>query len=66
MLKNVLYERKNMKFEDLVKYCFDKKLLVICCIDSHFTAFKILNKRTIIAYDPLSAGIKVVKGEEDC
>ena len=53
MLDNVLYERKNMLYEDLLELVTHKKMLVTCCIDSHFTAFQVLGKNSLIYYDPL-------------
>ena len=42
MLENVLYERKNMRYEDLLSFIIDRGCLVVCCIKEHFTAFKVL------------------------
>ncbi len=39
MLKNVMYERKNLKYDELTYEVIKNKMLVICCIDAHFTAF---------------------------
>ena len=41
MLDNVLYDRKNMLYEELVDYVSKQQMLVTCCIDSHFTAFQV-------------------------
>jgi len=43
MLENVIYDRKNMQYEELLNHVVDRCCLVICCIDAHFTAFKFLS-----------------------
>lgn len=64
MLQNVLYESKNMKYDELVKYAKDNQMLVVCCIESHFTGFQIMKNNKIIYYDPLSSNINLIEGEE--
>lgn len=56
MLSNVLFDRRNMLFEELLDHVTKNEMLVVCCIDNHFTGFKILSakKRTLVYYDPLS------------
>ena len=44
MLANVLYERINMKYDDLLEHVLSNRMLVTCCIDSHFTAFQVLSQ----------------------
>eukprot|EP00804_Cyclotella_cryptica_P011896 CCRYP_004399-RA/>CCRYP_004399-RA protein AED:0.06 eAED:0.06 QI:211/0.78/0.8/1/0.71/0.6/15/1860/1813 len=63
MLEGVVYERKNMNYDDLYNYIVDTKSIVTCCIDAHFTAFQIINPKTLIYYDPLSPTLRVAKGE---
>ena len=41
MLENVIYERKNMLYEELYNHVTNNKSLVVMCIDSHFTAFQV-------------------------
>lgn len=53
------------RYDDLFNYIVNTKSIVTCCIDAHFTAFQILNPKTLIYYDPLSPCIKVSKGEND-
>jgi len=65
MLFNVLYERKNMLYHELVEYIFENKMLIVCCIDSHFTALKIISNDALIYYNPLSSDLKEVSGKED-
>ena len=64
MLENVLYDRKNMLYEDLLEYVTTKKMLVTCCIDSHFTAFQILGSNSLIYYDPLKASLGFVNQQD--
>jgi hypothetical protein len=67
MLENVLYERKNMLYEELLDYVTKNEMLVTCCIDAHFTAFQVLNGRTskpsLIYYDPLRSNLKRASGD---
>lgn len=57
MLENVLYERKNMLYEELIEHVIQNEMLITCCIDSHFTALKVIllpdKKPTGIYYDPM-------------
>ena len=39
MCDNVLFERKNMLYDELLEYVTQRRMLVTCCIDAHFTAF---------------------------
>ncbi|CAE8670279.1 unnamed protein product [Polarella glacialis] len=64
MLENVLFERKNMLYEELLDYVSSRPgMVVTCCIDSHFTAFQILKNRTLIYYDPLKTSLSYVSSE---
>lgn len=67
MLENVLYERKNMLYEELLDYVTKNEMLVTCCIDAHFTAFQVINGRTskpsLIYYDPLRANLRRASGD---
>ena len=63
MLDNVLYERKNMLYEELFNHVTSQKMLVTCCIDAHFTAFQVLGDRSLIYYDPLSANLLHASGD---
>eukprot|EP00937_MAST-01D_sp_MAST-1D-sp2_P002830 g2830.t1 len=63
MLQNVLHERKNMLYEDLLHHVTEQQMLVTCCIDAHFTAFQVLPNRCCLYYDPLSASLSLVSGD---
>eukprot|EP00980_Cylindrotheca_fusiformis_P003811 scaffold839_cov138-Cylindrotheca_fusiformis.AAC.6 len=67
MLENVLYDRKNMLYEELLDYVTTKKLLVTCCIDAHFTAFQVVQEKkgkpALLYYDPLKSSLFKVSGE---
>ena len=63
MLENVLYERKNMLYEDLFELVTTEKMLVTCCIDAHFTAFQVLPNRQLVYYDPMRATLAHVGGD---
>lgn len=64
MNTKVLYERKNMLYEDLLDYVTRNEMLVTCCIDDHFTAFQILesgrSKPCLVYYDPTSPHLQLV------
>lgn len=71
MLHNVLYERKDMLYEELLEHCLRHRMLIVCCIDAHFTACQILrsssnsnNKQhaAAIYYDPCSPDLRYVEG----
>ena len=65
MLENVLYDRKNMLYEDLLEHVTSHQMLVTCCIDAHFTAAQVLPNRALIYYDPLRSRLAyVTPGEE--
>lgn len=73
MLENVLYDRKNMLYEELLDYVIQNETLVTCCIDAHFTAFQVLHagnnnsnsKPCLIYYDPMSPRIRrTVSGDD--
>jgi len=64
MLENVLYDSKNMLYEELLEHVTKNQMLVTCCIDSHFTAFQILPKKALLYYDPLSAQLKYMSGRQ--
>lgn len=71
MLDNVLCDRKNMLYEELLQYITDREMLVVCCIDAHFTGFSVLssggnskkNKPALLYYDPVSSTCKLATGE---
>lgn len=64
MLQNVLYERKNMLYEELLEYVTANRMLVTCCIDSHFTAFQVVGPHALIHYDPLKPWLTFVNQAE--
>ena len=41
MLENVVFERKNLLYEELLEQVIARRMLVTCCIDAHFTAFQV-------------------------
>ena len=41
MLDNVIFERKNLLYEELLEQVIAQRMLVTCCIDAHFTAFQV-------------------------
>ncbi len=63
-LKNVLFESKNLKYDELFRFVVDNQMLVVCCIDSHFTAFQVLKNKCVIYYDPLSSTVQLISSEE--
>lgn len=66
MLDRVIYEQKNMLYEDLLEHIIQNQCLVVCCIEAHFTAFQVLkntSKPTCIYYDPLSPALKFVPAD---
>jgi hypothetical protein len=70
MLDNVLYEKTNDLYEDLLDKITKYETLVICCIDAHFTAFQVVKKGNnnnsspyLIYYDPCSPNLQRVSGE---
>ena len=52
MLTNVIYDRKNMKYDELTDHCIKNKVMITCCIDEHFTALAILANDACLYYDP--------------
>ena len=64
MCHNVLYDQKNMRYEELLHYIADHRMIVTCCIDNHFTGFKVLGKWSLLYYDPMSPHLTLVSGEE--
>ena len=62
MLQGVIYDRKNLTYDELYNHINATKSLVTCCIDAHFTAFQIIAKDTLIYYDPLSPQLKMCSG----
>eukprot|EP00928_Gymnodinium_smaydae_P100356 TRINITY_DN9823_c2_g4_i1.p1 TRINITY_DN9823_c2_g4~~TRINITY_DN9823_c2_g4_i1.p1 ORF type:complete len:2328 (+),score=476.05 TRINITY_DN9823_c2_g4_i1:208-6984(+) len=60
MLENVLYDRKNMLYEELLQFVTDHRMIVACCIDAHFTAFQVLGENSLIYYDPLSPNLSFI------
>lgn len=66
MLDNVLYDRKNMLYEDLIEYVIQNEMIVTCCIDAHFTALKVMNignKASGVYYDPLNSSLTRYNGD---
>jgi hypothetical protein len=66
MLENVLFDRKNMLYEDLIDYVIQNEMIVTCCIDAHFTALKIMNmgsKASGVYYDPLNSSLSRYTGD---
>jgi hypothetical protein len=63
MLENVLYDRKNMLYEELLVFVLENRMFVPCCIDAHFTAFQVVGDRTLVYYDPLQPSLNVVTGD---
>eukprot|EP01094_Clydonella_sp_ATCC50884_P018479 TRINITY_DN341_c0_g1_i1.p1 TRINITY_DN341_c0_g1~~TRINITY_DN341_c0_g1_i1.p1 ORF type:complete len:2401 (-),score=1116.71 TRINITY_DN341_c0_g1_i1:178-7182(-) len=63
MLHNVVYERQNMLYEDLFELVTENCMLVVCCIDAHFTALQVMPGRTGLYYDPMSSVLNVVSGD---
>ena len=70
MEENVLYERKNMKYkvlgeispsntlyDELVKFVIDNRMLVICCIEAHFTALYVISESAAVYYNPLKSNL---------
>ena len=45
MLHGVIYDRKNLTYDELYNHIASTQSLVTCCIDAHFTAFQMLNKK---------------------
>jgi hypothetical protein len=68
MLDNgvILFDRKNMRYDELLALTIQKRMTVTCCIDSHFTAFQVLSKDRIVYYDPLHSELTLITGEESC
>ena len=64
MLDNVLYDTKNMLYEELLEHVTTNQMFVSCCIDSHFTGFQILPKRSLIYYDPLKSQLVYMSGND--
>lgn len=60
MLSNVLYERKNMLYEELLEHISSNNMIVTCCIESHFTAFQVVPGPAALYYDPLDAGLTFI------
>jgi hypothetical protein len=60
MLENVLFDRKNMFYEALLEHVKERNMLVICCIESHFTGFQIMPNNGLIYYDPLKDRLSYV------
>ena len=65
MLHNVIYDRKNLTYDELFNHIAKHSSLVTCCIDAHFTAFQMLGPTMLLYYDPLQPAIHVAKGERD-
>lgn len=63
MLSNVLYDRKNMLYEELLAHVTQNCMLVTCCIDAHFTAFQVLPNKSLLYYDPLKSSLFHVSGD---
>ena len=65
MLRGVVYDRMNLTYDELFDHVSANQCLVTCCIDAHFTAFQMLNKTTLLYYDPLQPCLNVARGERD-
>lgn len=65
MLHGVLYDRKNLTYDELFNHIVSNQSIVTCCIDAHFTGFQMLSKNTLLYYDPLSPSLRVCKGDQD-
>ena len=65
MLRGVVYDRKNLTYDELFNHVSSNQCLVTCCIDAHFTAFQMLGKATLLYYDPLQPCLSVARGERD-
>ena len=63
MCENVLYERKNLLYEELYDFIIANKTLVTCCIDAHFTAFQVLPDKSLVYYDPMRPTLSHVGGD---
>ncbi len=72
MLENVVYDRKNLQYEDLLNYVIDRGCLVVCCIEAHFTAFQLMtdgDKKSkqknvsLLYYDPAGGRLQLMSGE---
>lgn len=64
MLENVIYERKNMLYEELLDYVTGTPgMIVTCCIDAHFTAFQVIGDRSLVYYNPLSPNLCYMNGD---
>ena len=67
MLHNVVYDRKNMLYEDLLNYVIDNECLVTCCIEAHFTAFKMFRQGktpVLVHYDPMRRELQMGQGQD--
>lgn len=64
MADNVLFDRMNMHYEELLQMVTDRCMLVTCCIDAHFTAFQVLPGGSCIYYDPMSADLQLFTGDQ--
>ena len=62
MLDNVVFDRKNMLYEELLNLVASRKMIVTCCIEAHFTAFQMLSPQSLVFYDPLNSGLQLVTG----
>jgi len=63
MLENVVYDRKNLLYEELYDHVTKNNCLVTMCIDSHFTAFQVLPKKSLIYYDPMKSSLQYMTGD---
>ena len=65
MLHSVIYDNKNLTYDELFHHIIQTSSIVTCCIDAHFTAFQMLNKSTLLYYDPLQPSLLVARTERD-
>jgi len=65
MLHSVIYDNKNLTYDELFHHIIQTSSIVTCCIDAHFTAFPMLNKSTLLYYDPLQPSLLVARTERD-
>ena len=70
MLENVVYDRKNLQYEDLLNYVIDRGCLVVCCIEAHFTAFQLMTNGkskqknvSLLYYDPAGGRVQLMSGD---
>ncbi len=66
MLDNVLCDRKDMLYETLIDHVIQEEMIVMCCIDAHFTTLKVFKEGknpSAIYYDPLKSSLLRLTGD---